>query len=216
MHPRLGAGIGSRSVPIGQVLTNHHQQNVVLASLTIPYRQPSSPKMPGDADSPPSEATPLLSSPPPPASSPDRVRSIASAFTIMLLLGIAAQIAIAPQTQLLNDIICSDYYSQRQHKGTFPSRDCYAPAVQSEMAFIIGWEAAIENIPSPSPLPLVYKLCFLLILSRYAACCALWRIGPALRPQANSFTCPIWVVYERYVDASRLYVYRFYLTLPPF
>lgn len=78
----------------------------------------------------------------------------------MLLLGIAAQVAIAPQTQLLNDIICTDYYSQRQNKGTFPSRDCYVPAVQSEMAFIIGWEAAIENIPSPCPTPMSLRSIF--------------------------------------------------------
>lgn len=60
-------------------------------------------------------------------------------------------IALAPQTAILQDIVCKQYYDGvGSRNGSAPDR-CSVEPVQSEVAYVIGWEAAIENIPSTWP-----------------------------------------------------------------
>ncbi|KAK9435634.1 Major facilitator superfamily domain, general substrate transporter [Metarhizium brunneum] len=85
-------------------------------------------------------------------SKPDALRSIVAAFTIHLLLNIATNIALTPQTAILQDIVCKQYYDGVDSlAGTTHVQDkdrCGVVPVQSEVAYVIGWEAAIENIPN--------------------------------------------------------------------
>ncbi|KAK2597400.1 hypothetical protein QQS21_006024 [Conoideocrella luteorostrata] len=110
----------------------------------------------------PSETTQLLPSPSSPpslstSSLPSPLRSIIAAFTIHLLLNTATNLALAPQTAILRDIVCKQYYdgvgvgvgAGSRSDTTSPGLDrCSVAPVQSEVAYVIGWEAAIENIPN--------------------------------------------------------------------
>lgn len=78
---------------------------------------------------------------------PSALRSIVAAFTIHLLLNIATNIALTPQTAILQDIVCQKYYDQPNTRND-TIYDCSVESVQGEVAYVIGWEMAIENIPS--------------------------------------------------------------------
>ena len=101
-------------------------------------------------DDQPDETTRLLNQPAtePPRLSP--LRAIVAAFTIHLLLTIGSNLALAPQTAIIQDIVCSQYYDGVSSRNNSLPTDkwCGVAPVQSEVAYVIGWEAAIENIPS--------------------------------------------------------------------
>lgn len=80
------------------------------------------------------------------------LRSIVAAFTIQLLLSIGSNMPLTPQTAILQDIVCNQYYNGSSPlNGT--SYDCTIEPVVGEVAKIIGWEYAIENIPSTAQHP---------------------------------------------------------------
>ena len=93
------------------------------------------------------ETTRLLNNPSREDSKPSALRSIVAAFTIHLLLNIATFLALTPQTAILQDIVCKKYYDQPNTRNE-TIRDCSIEPVQGEVAYVIGWETAIENIPS--------------------------------------------------------------------
>ena len=95
------------------------------------------------------ETTRLLNAPNQHSSKPSALRSIVAAFTIHLLLNIATNIALTPQTAILQDIVCNKYYDQLITRND-TIRDCSIEPVQGEVAYVIGWEMAMENIPSAS------------------------------------------------------------------
>lgn len=83
------------------------------------------------------------------------LRAIVAAFTIHLLLSTGTNIALTPQTTILQDIVCRQYYEDVNSTNSplAVPYDCTVEPVQSEVAYVIGWEAAIENIPSIYPFP---------------------------------------------------------------
>lgn len=95
------------------------------------------------------ERTRLLGTPSRDDSKPSALRSIVAAFTIHLLLNIATNLALTPQTAILQDIVCKKYYDQPNTRND-TMYDCSIEPVQGEVAYVIGWEMAIENIPSMS------------------------------------------------------------------
>lgn len=95
------------------------------------------------------ETSRLLNSPSRDNSKPSSLRSIVAAFTIHLFLNIATNLALTPQTAILQDIVCKNYYSQPNTRND-TTHDCGIEPVQGEVAYVIGWEMAIENIPSTS------------------------------------------------------------------
>ncbi|WPH04816.1 MFS multidrug transporter [Acrodontium crateriforme] len=75
------------------------------------------------------------------------LRSIIAAFTIQLLLSIGSNMPLTPQTAILQDIVCKQYYEGAKPLNS-TSLDCTIEPVIGEVARIIGWEYAIENIPN--------------------------------------------------------------------
>lgn len=107
----------------------------------------------------PSETTRLLDShsAPKPSlpSSTSALQCILAAAAVQLFLNVGSHIALVPQTALLQDIICENYYARVDlHHGTASPLDkCKVKPVQSEVAYVIGWQQAFENIPGTnSPL----------------------------------------------------------------
>ncbi|POR31342.1 Uncharacterized protein TPAR_08440 [Tolypocladium paradoxum] len=107
----------------------------------------------------PSEATRLLDpasppNPPSPTSSrakgPSPWKAILSAAAVYLLLSIGSHISLAPQTAILEDIICRQYYAGHVDSGSAtPANDgCKIDAVQSEVASINGWRDVFETLPA--------------------------------------------------------------------
>ncbi|KJK78447.1 hypothetical protein H634G_06145 [Metarhizium anisopliae BRIP 53293] len=121
------------------------------ASETSPLLNPEATSTP-HVDRPPSISSASSTCPTLLPSKPDALRSIVAAFTIHLLLNIATNIALTPQTAILQDIVCKQYYDGVDSlAGTTHVQEkdrCSVVPVQSEVAYVIGWEAAIENIPN--------------------------------------------------------------------
>jgi hypothetical protein len=71
----------------------------------------------------------------------------------IVIIDLAMWLGIAPQTQIMEDIICRQYY---EHGPSDPSKlvlpitsyDCKIPAVQNELAFISGWYDTLFSLPS--------------------------------------------------------------------
>jgi hypothetical protein len=83
---------------------------------------------------------------------PSSFRIIVSSAVIFLVISIASHIAIAPNTAILENIICRKYYAASDPSSTWSkkeaSRDsCKIEPIQSEMAFINGWKDTFETIP---------------------------------------------------------------------
>ncbi|KAK5994895.1 Efflux pump ustT [Cladobotryum mycophilum] len=71
------------------------------------------------------------------------------AAAIQLLLDVGSTIALVPHTSIIQDIVFSNYYARiNGHNETLPIDRCKSVPVQSEVAFIDGWQAAIENVPT--------------------------------------------------------------------
>jgi hypothetical protein len=75
------------------------------------------------------------------------------ATAVQLLLSVRSYISLVPSTAILQDIICKDYYAL--HTETVASLDinrCKVVPVQSEVAYILGWQGALENVPGMNSL----------------------------------------------------------------
>jgi hypothetical protein len=95
-----------------------------------------------------SHSTALPSSSPPSRIRASAFRCVLVAAAVQLLLSVGSYIAFVPSTAILQDIICEDYYAL--HTGTVASPDidrCKVVPVQSEVAYILGWQGALENVP---------------------------------------------------------------------
>ncbi|KAM4064466.1 major facilitator superfamily protein [Hirsutella rhossiliensis] len=88
------------------------------------------------------ETTPLLQAPSTPNGGP--WRAILCTALTFLLLSIGSHISLAPQTAILQDIICRDYYNS---DSLGPDR-CKIDAVQSQVAVINGWRDVFESLPA--------------------------------------------------------------------
>ena len=95
-----------------------------------------------------SQSTSETSSPTPPQQYSPKfaLQCILAAAAVQLLLNIGSHISMVPQTAILQDIVCRKHYAGVDN---VPGPDrCKAEAVQSEMAYIMGWQEAIETVPS--------------------------------------------------------------------
>jgi hypothetical protein len=75
---------------------------------------------------------------------------ILSISAIILILDISSCVAVVPQTVILEDIVCSKYYSSLVYatSGTkFDGDRCKIEPVQSEVALVNGWKDTFEAIP---------------------------------------------------------------------
>ncbi|KAH8668573.1 major facilitator superfamily domain-containing protein [Xylariales sp. PMI_506] len=100
----------------------------------------------------PNETTGLLDSTeqaPSSSKRPGHWRVILTIITIHLLLNIGRCLAIAPDTSILMDIVCNQYYAEAQlGSGTPPTDDrCKIEPVQSEVALINSWRSIVEFLP---------------------------------------------------------------------
>ena len=105
------------------------------------------------------ETTRLLGSAeqPPPATSPDERRTgywrvVLTVVAVNLILNIARCIAIAPDTFILMDIVCRQYYAPAGLDPGVSSVDdrCKVEPVQSEVAYINSWREIVEFLPGTS------------------------------------------------------------------
>lgn len=108
-------------------------------------------------DEQPSETTGLLGSAQQPrplskAKRPSYWHVILTVITVHLLLNTARCIAIAPDTFILMDIVCRQYYaSAGLDPGASPADDrCKVEPVQSMVAYIISWRHVVEFLPGTS------------------------------------------------------------------
>jgi len=93
--------------------------------------------------------------------SPGGIRSIVltllSSASVVFLLDIGNSLSLAPQTAVLESIVCEQYYARGRggsHLLTAmgdrspPGADlCKLPAIQAEVAFINGWKDVSETLP---------------------------------------------------------------------
>lgn len=82
--------------------------------------------------------------------SPSALRCILAAASVQLLLSIGSFIALAPQTELLQNIICKDYYQDHDLGLTSGLDRCKAEPIQAEVAYINAWREAFETVPCNS------------------------------------------------------------------
>jgi hypothetical protein len=81
-----------------------------------------------------------------PMSSPSAWRIIVAAAVVQLLLNCGSHISLAPQTAILQEIICEKYYQTHALDPDLLDR-CKVEPVQSEVAYIDGWRATFETLP---------------------------------------------------------------------
>lgn len=71
---------------------------------------------------------------------------------LLAVLDLAVFLAVAPQTKIFEQIVCTAFYEQARGLSTdLDDERCKTEAVQSEVAFIIGWKDTLDQIPSKSP-----------------------------------------------------------------
>ncbi|KAK3329762.1 major facilitator superfamily domain-containing protein [Apodospora peruviana] len=82
---------------------------------------------------------------------PDPLRTILSAAVVLLILQIASQLELVPETAILQDIICRKYYEGLDLDPSIqpdPVDRCKIEPVQAEVAYINGWTASLGIIPA--------------------------------------------------------------------
>jgi hypothetical protein len=75
---------------------------------------------------------------------------VLSLCAVMLILDISNYIAVAPETAILEDIVCHNYYRDSYHSkfgDVSQNERCKVEPVQSELALINGWKDALDTIP---------------------------------------------------------------------
>lgn len=81
---------------------------------------------------------------------PSAFRTILSAAAVLLILNIGSHITFAPQTAILQDIVCAKYYADNAVLPFPPPSQgdrCKIEPVQSEVAHINAWKDVFEALP---------------------------------------------------------------------
>lgn len=107
------------------------------------------------ADQHADETTVLLGARSPSPEPPSRrlssaLRRILAIGAVTVLVEIASQLSTVPQTEILEKIVCRNYYARDGLHDVIafgPDR-CKAEPVQSELAYVRGWQFSIQIIPS--------------------------------------------------------------------
>jgi hypothetical protein len=91
----------------------------------------------------------LAPSPKSRANHPSALRTILSTAAVLLILNIGSHIALVPQTVILQDIVCRNYYANvNSDLPIVPDVNrCKVEPVQSEVAYINGWKDSLEVVP---------------------------------------------------------------------
>lgn len=100
-----------------------------------------------------SEDTPLLSGKPsaygPPDTDPCARKVLWLVCGLLAVLDLAVFLAVAPQTEIFQDIACTAFNKHDNGLSNNPV-ECKSEAVQSEAATVIGWKDTLDQIPSKS------------------------------------------------------------------
>jgi hypothetical protein len=82
---------------------------------------------------------------------PSALHTILSTAAALLILNMGSHITFAPQTAILQDIVCAKYYASSTPPLLPPRRgECKIEPVQSEVAHINAWKDVFEALPGTS------------------------------------------------------------------
>jgi hypothetical protein len=105
-------------------------------------------------DSVPDETTSLLpradTSSAPVQKGPDTwlaLRVVTAISLLVFALEISSAIADAPQTQILEGIVCEKHYATSSWTNATSDERCKIQAIQTEVAMLIGWKNTFEMLP---------------------------------------------------------------------
>ncbi|KAL9112669.1 MAG: hypothetical protein Q9187_007729 [Circinaria calcarea] len=74
--------------------------------------------------------------------------TILALSAVMLILDTSNYISMAPETAILEHIVCGKYYASLGiFDGKLQPDKCKIEPVQSEVAIILGWKDALDTIP---------------------------------------------------------------------
>ncbi|KAI5203412.1 hypothetical protein E4T39_04261 [Aureobasidium subglaciale] len=85
---------------------------------------------------------------------------IISIAAIVFMLEVSSAIALTPQIQILETIVCEKYYDRTSPSILHPSDDerCKTEAIQTEVALINGWKNTFEMVPGTKKVTLLAML----------------------------------------------------------
>lgn len=83
---------------------------------------------------------------PPPSSTQRRLGIIITCILLIILLELGAYLSIIPLIQVLEEIICNQFHPDRT-PGPEGDAICKDNAVQTELAFIRGWQSTLDFLP---------------------------------------------------------------------
>ncbi|THY32782.1 hypothetical protein D6D01_02447 [Aureobasidium pullulans] len=88
------------------------------------------------------------------------LHAIISIAVIVFMLEVSSAIAITPQIQILEAIVCEKYYDRTSLAISHPSNDqsCKTEPIQTEVALINGWKNTFEMVPGTKKVILLAML----------------------------------------------------------
>jgi len=80
--------------------------------------------------------------------SPTYITSLACALIVIYEMSLFLQ--FAPTTEIMESILCEDYYSQGSSEivrpGDFNNEECKEAPIQTELALVLGWQPLFNSV----------------------------------------------------------------------
>jgi hypothetical protein len=119
---------------------------------------------------------------------------------IVLILDTSVFISIAPEVEILQNIVCDKYYALIEAGD----RDCKIEPIQSEIALLLAWKESFNNLPGISSI--IWRDYILIGRARHVSHNTLRYSGRQNWPQEGDAFGYAWVVLERFLDSHDMYV----------
>jgi hypothetical protein len=81
------------------------------------------------------------------------LRVVTAISLLVFALEISSAIADAPQTQILEGIVCEKHYATSSWTNATSDERCKIEAIQTEVAMLIGWKNTFEMLPGAYAIP---------------------------------------------------------------
>jgi hypothetical protein len=75
------------------------------------------------------------------------LRVVTAISLLVFALEVSSAIADAPQTQILEGIVCEKHYATSSWNNGISDERCKIEAIQTEVAMLIGWKNTFEMLP---------------------------------------------------------------------